>query len=417
MDLSELAVGLGLPREFPEQWAAVSGEAPDATPFFLRDEYFLEAREFCGLDAGVDDALRRTAAQILADQRLTRLAWLAHHALFADFEAPLGPWPSLDHLLGEDAGVFYLLVALGMVGQAREAYVRRGVPADIARDSCREVACFCGNHQVSHGTPGLHARQLAWLRNYAAGRMYRLGRLEYRLEKLGAKLHVFRDRKSGDKLALAGEGQQFGADGRPVAEGGWTASFKAGADAIEGYPINPEGVVVQSLVSLDPRSWEPLLATGDWILDMHIPAGGGLTPEACHDSSRRAFEFFHQLHPELKLPAICCQCSWIFNTQFEEALPNSNLAKFDRELYLYPVLSKGDDGLWFVFCKDYADWSEAPRDSSLRRAMLDVVCSGGKLRSAGMLLFEEELPLFGSSPYRQAWRRLVKEGLSLPTRS
>jgi hypothetical protein len=173
---------------------------------------------------------------------------------------------------------------------------------------------------------------------------------------------------------------------------------------ITGFPITPEGKALKQEISLDATKWKPLLKPGDEIIEMHIPSGGGMSPEKCLDSLRQAFDFFHKMYPESILPAVCCQSSWIFNTQLEEAMPESNLAKFMREIYLFPVASKGKDGLWFVFCKEYEDWSQAPRQTSLQKAMLDVVCSGRKLRSAGMFFFENDLEYYGTGHYRKTWQ-------------
>ena len=96
-----------------------------------------------------------------------------------------------------------------------------------------------------------------------------------------------------------------------------------------------------------------------------------MTLERCGDSMRSAAAFFSRHFPERPCAAIACW-SWIFNTQFEETLsPDSNLVRYQRELYLYPLRSNGKAGLLFMFGEDDVDPTAAPRDTSTQRAMLD----------------------------------------------
>ncbi len=71
-----------------------------------------------------------------------------------------------------------------------------------------------------------------------------------------------------------------------------------------------------------------------------------------------------------------------------------------RELYLFPVRSSGNDGVYFIFGRADGDYRDYPRDNSVRRAMLDVLQPGGRLRCGGMFFLADELALFGQQPYR-----------------
>ena len=71
-----------------------------------------------------------------------------------------------------------------------------------------------------------------------------------------------------------------------------------------------------------------------------------------------------------------------------------------RELYLIPWTSCGTDGFYFLFGRDYDKQETYPRDTSVRRAMLDELESGGSLRTGGMFFLAEHIDLFGQKPYR-----------------
>jgi hypothetical protein len=136
---------------------------------------------------------------------------------------------------------------------------------------------------------------------------------------------------------------------------------------------------------------------------MHIPEGGGMELEACGDSMRRAADFFRVHFPHVSCRAIACS-SWIFNTQFERIpLSSGNLVRFQRELYLFPVPSSGKDGLWFIFLTNEVDPATAPRDTSLRRAVADLLATGERWRGGGMFYLVDDLPRFGTGHYRSSW--------------
>ncbi|MPN01620.1 hypothetical protein SDC9_148830 [bioreactor metagenome] len=96
--------------------------------------------------------------------------------------------------------------------------------------------------------------------------------------------------------------------------------------------------------------------------------------------------------------------SWIYNPDFCEVLPESNLAKFMRELYLSPVPASGQDGLDFVFGKSDRDWSDYPANNSLQRAFHRLRESGKRLKEGGMFIEARGLAAFGTNLYRKEYR-------------
>ena len=93
--------------------------------------------------------------------------------------------------------------------------------------------------------------------------------------------------------------------------------------------------------------------------------------------------------------------SWIYNNDFERELPESNLAKFMREVYLLPFPSCGVEGLQFVFGKADAQWAHYPADNSLRRAFHRIRESGRMLKCGAMFIESRGLNNFGQQIYRR----------------
>jgi hypothetical protein len=181
-------------------------------------------------------------------------------------------------------------------------------------------------------------------------------------------------------------------------------------DTVSGFPVSPEGYAVHRQVTLPLSDWTQVLTKGDLALEMHIPSGGGMTPERCVDSMRSAVAFFARFFPSQPFHAIICS-SWIFNTQLAQLkLSSSNLADFQRELYLFPVRSSGQDGLWFIFLQDTLDLATSPRNTSLQRAIAEFLTAGNKWRGGGMFFLTEHLAFLGTEYYRRCG---VSEGLSI----
>ena len=321
-------------------------------------------------------------------------------------------WPPLEGVLGELAGAFYLLVALAMVPRVRAKHRELGVAEEVTRETCQEIWCFSDNYRRGHdGRVGIPLNQLFWLRLYPAGRLFRVGRFEYKLQPYNGGVEVYRDRETGETIALAPDGMRFNREGYVDGNAGvfdpdaWTATLAVDEEHATGTPFAPMGMAVCRQVRLPLARWERVLGKGEMTLDMHIPAGGGMSPALCGDSMRRATAFFRETFPDKPFRSITC-FSWLFNTQLEQILPpDANLVQYQRELYLFPTPSGGRDGLWFIFLKDDFDPATLPRDTRLRRAVADFLAAGNQWRGGGMFFLTDDLDRFGTQHYRTHWMR------------
>jgi hypothetical protein len=415
MKLAEILVSLQEPDSLEAlrpHWDESAATLGLGVPSFLDPAEFTVSRDYCGFGPEVDPLLEEVASRIARDPALRHLAWHCFRLLWEHEEYhAMGQWPALERTFGERSGLFYLLIAMGMVPRVRAAHQSMGVPDEVTRETCTQVSCFAGNfRRMTGGRLGVTHSTLGWLRHYVAGRLFRLGRLEYMIQPFRGGAEVYRSRETGAVIALAPDGARYNRDGYmgsarglPDSEPGWTATLVRDGDAVTGYPISPCGMAVRREVRLPQPVWECVLKEGDPTLDMHIPAGGGMTLERCGDSMRRAVSFFERFFPDTPCRAIRC-ASWIFNTQFEQiALSSDNLVRYQRELYLYPTPSNGRDGLWFIFLQENLEPAALPRDTSLRRGVADFLLAGHTWRGGGMFFLTEHLEQFGSQYYRSRW--------------
>lgn len=397
---------------FRPYWEDSVASLGDSVPPFLTVDEIRRNLSWSRLAPETEAVLLDAAARIRQEPALVLLAWHCYRLLFEHLDYDkTREWPTLESALRELCGAFYLLVALALVPRVLALHHRMGVPEEITRDTCQQIACFSMNYRrMTDGWVGIPIKQLYWLRHYDAGRLFRVGRFEYMLRPFAAGISVYRHRESGRVMTLAPDGARYnkegyvdGSAGIVDTEHGWTATLTVDNDAVVGYPISPLGYAVKRRTRLEKTAWECVLQKGDTTLDMHIPEGGGMTLERCANSFRRATSFFQQQFPDRPFRSIS-STSWIFNTQLQQIkLTSENLARFQRELYLYPVRSSGQDGLWFIYLREPFDLATVPRETSLQRAVADLMQAGNTWRSGAMFFLTEHLSHFGTQYYWSHW--------------
>jgi hypothetical protein len=389
-------------------WDESMAEYPAGGPGFLQPAEYLTNWQWSGFAGDAPEWLTQTATNIAQNPALARLAWHCYWRVFRSLDetVTMDNWPACQAVLGDRGGVLYLLVAMAMVPLVRQYHQRLSVPEKVTRDTCRQVQCFCQYYERGHwGHPGINRSQLGWLRLYTRQPYFRLGRFEYQLRQYTLDVPVFRHRTTGEVLALAKAGTKFTHEGQVAADefsSVWEATLEHNPAGVTGYPLSPLGRALRQKVTLAAASWNPVLAPGDWGLNMHIPAGGQMTPEACRMSLKQAFQFFPRYWPDRAPRAVWCG-SWIFSTCLENILPaDANIVKFQRELYLCPGRTNPDE-LWFVFQQSPLDLRTAPRDTSLQRAIAGYLDTGQQWRSSWMFLLAADVDRFGSRTYQRRW--------------
>jgi hypothetical protein len=118
-------------------------------------------------------------------------------------------------------------------------------------------------------------------------------------------------------------------------------------------------------------------AAPEWVLSVHIPRSGPLTPQSVDDSFAVATDFFARYFPDYPTRDFTCQ-SWMLDPQVATLLPESNLAAFQRRWHLYADVQPGDpDVFFFVFNqRGPVDVATLPKDTALRRAIAAGLASG-----------------------------------------
>lgn len=294
----------------------------------------LENAFWAGLPEAWESDIAHAARIIHADVPLSRLYSLARYLfLHEDYDAKLFRyWPDPDAAMGRFAPLFYLLLSLDCVGMVRRLHAETAIPEHITRCTCRGIGTKAYDYFFFHGRPGTMKWALWWFRHHIRGELYRVGRLEFMVKQLHESLFL-----EDDKLTCH----------QPESSTSPEAATK---------PAQPaDGIIIP--VDLSP---------GDYVLDIHIPGGGGLTLERVHDSLSDGLDFFDHLHPDKKIKGFE-SVSWIFSPDLEAVFPpEANLIRFRDKAHLFPVQSRKVEGLNFIFgtfSEDPADWPEKPLSS------------------------------------------------------
>ena len=397
-----------------EAWDASARTFPLGPIPFLQHEFVEENARWASLDHEAVAYIQAAAKFIGSDPDFTRLVWHCHHLLFVEGPGKYSPsdWPLLTDLLGEYGGAFYLLVILSGLPAIRRVHADLGIPEKIARDTFRDTLVWAKQYHkigvqkddtfVHPSKPhvwGLGTRAMPWLLGHLYGRLYRVGRLQYRVGPHRQKLLTYRHRSTGVVRLLAEPGLRFRGDGLFDGTAGiedperaWKTELTEESGRVTGTAIHPEGRALRSPVTLDLNSWELVLREGDQILEIHIPEDGPMDFDGCGESLRDVIEFFPRYHPERAFKAIVCT-SWFLDRTYQQLLPErSNIVRFQKECYLFPFRTERTQyGLQRIFGPYSHDLSTAPRDTSMRRAVLDHFSRGGVLVGGGALILPESL--------------------------
>jgi hypothetical protein len=375
---------------------------------------FLDIREIARscADAGLGDAATHTlielAQRIAADADLCVLASAAHHAVYETDADHTDATSRADAALGEQAELLHALLVLDSMRLVRQKQAARGVPSAIsAAVNQRHAVAWLKGAIERRGSVGLVDWAPGWFRRVGSGDLYRLGRLEFAPEAWRYPFRAYANLHTHELIVLAEAGLHVTEDGYLIGAPTWTTTLIETDDAVVGAPISPRGYVLRQPVRLPRTDWRLALGPGDTVLDMHVPGEGALMLDALRDALAQAEPFFDTYYPQRPFVAYTCD-SWLFSPQLEAMLPpESNILRWQREGYLLP----GDDGdeafLLFTFGSRAIDPATAPRDTRLRRAVLDHLARGGLLCCGGYLLLRSDLGRFGSQPYLQTSERAI----------
>jgi len=389
-------------------WDASQACYPASGPDFLTPAWVENACLAIACSTELRQVLLDALPAVRDNGPLCRLAWHLHCRLYPSglLNDTVREWPLLPPGTMGGTDLFFAYLVTAGVPRLAAYYRERGIAAEILRATMADFELWIRDHRTRTGRWGLS--NLRWLTNHLSGNLFQLARLQFQFGASRYPYHAWRHRGTGAVRLLADCGVRFSADGHvagpdpglPVA-----VPYRVTDEAVHGLPIDPRGYALPETVALPRRDWAGILDPGDPVFNLHIPAGRPMDCDECGESFRQANRFFPAHFPAFQAKAYVCG-SWLLDPQLEMALkPESNLVRFLKEVYLFPLPgATGRQIFERVFGQAEVDPATAPRDTSLRRAVLAHVERGGVWRSGGCVLFPEEVAGWGRQVYRAMWQ-------------
>ncbi len=359
--------------------AAVEAEYSTQGVFFLEADFLTRLQAKCNAFPRSLPLLLREAQTVLRDREAARYALfvcraMEQRALFLR-HLPAIDFPPEYPLMG-------LLCFAPAIEKIWEEVTAKGLPADVVEQSVQQFEVCVFLQEERTGLLGMGKRYFDHMQGYVDGKMLNVGRLRFERSE-NREVYLLQSKKDGKRVLFLANGAMNGAglyaDTPPLTGTAFAAYFTETEVTFVGTPVDATGRVQAMPVTLPKDEYEVVLAPGDAVLGVHIPAWGAFNREVCAESYARAQEIFARLYPETRYKAFRCH-SWMLAPELAGILkPGSNLLAFQEPYLCYPAHSKGEDVFVFVFGKRPDDLHDLPEDTSLRRALKARYLAGGYL--------------------------------------
>ena len=384
----EEALGvLPLPEEFRKICEDAQSEYGKEGVFFLEEEYLVNAQKQANVCPRTLDETLAAAKIIKGDKIASEYALFICRAM-ENRELFIKHLKSID--FPEKYPFFAFLCLIPAAVKTWEFLIAKGLPEDIVNATVGqyEECLFVYRERFDH--LGMNSRYFNHLQGYVDNKFLNIGRLRFEIMK-NEELYVLENMADGKQTVFLREGKMR-ADGLvvtapPVCEdGSFDTGFVQTDDCYIGNPIGKNGRCKREAVVLDKNEYIIRLRPDDDCLSVHIPSQGALTVEACKDSYERAISVFGKYYPELDVKAFHCH-SWMMAPELKDILnPESKLLAFQKPYMKFPVETKGDDVLNFVFKLKFKTYEDLAEDTSLQRSLKKMYLSGQYLYEYGGIM-------------------------------
>jgi hypothetical protein len=305
-------------------------------------------------------------------------------------------WNRIREIMGQHYGMYPIVLLLSGLEDLVAYYKEKGISEEILVDTLSDLNIWIATYNKNYGVWGLE--EFFWLINHFRGKLFRLGRLQFLIRTFPEDLRVYRNKSNKSIVVLAEDGINYRKDGQRDGtnkmlhtEGMWTSKLVIGEGFIEGNQIMPKGYAVSELTRLKLEDWELVLSNKDLVLDMHMPEGSKLEHELCGKAIERAISFYGKYFPEINYAAFTCM-SWLLSQPVELMLPaDSNIIRYKREFFLFPMLSDDHEFHRRVFGKRITDLEKAPQNTSFQRALREHLMSGKEVYEGGGFILREDM--------------------------
>ena len=402
LELKDYLSALGR-ESMPERWAAeyprVMAEYEKYGNPYVKAEYYEYLNKKYGMLEGMLEVYCG-AAQAVAENEI-----LSHTLLLiarmnedrAAFKKEYKSFPLPRPKEGEPSLPYDMLPALALASMADYCYENlksRDIPKEHI-DRLMKTPEGNVRSKVNNGLPPRHDL-FDWDQHAIDGQLFTLGRLQIHVgDTFGGYVSVFENSK-GERIPLADYGLKFDKTGFGLGalyhedeEDSFVGIVEEDEKCYTGYPYTEMGTVKREKISLDKNEWKKIFCRDDYVIKLHIPSGGGLTPEAVDASLMAGREFVKKYFPDFKYKGYSCY-SWLCDPTLSELVgENANIAKFSKRFQPLTVPSNGRAVFRFVYKNANIEIDDIPEDTTLSRALKARYKNGGAVYDFRGYFFED----------------------------
>ena len=392
-NLSTLMNKVGCTK-WPQRWEGLFDEVEadfraNGT-IFTDPEYYQDLHDRLGILNKHLDLYKKAATEIGKDQDLSLFLALLCRAL-QDREYHSSDVKSFVAPVSDDNNpnfAYDMHTALALASEADMCFKvlkERNIPEEHFNRIMNAPEGGIDYYQARFGRPGYNL--IGWNQLNIDCCLYNTGRLQIQIDRgFHGNAQVFVD-ENGAQMVLAHDitvhssGRVLGSKYCEDSEGSRLCAVLETADSYIGYPINESGLVEKFAVALPKAQWKRVLKKDDRIVALHIPAGGGLTPDLVDDAINKAKEFLATYYPDYEYKAFTCG-SWLLDRQLVDILgEETNISKFCKRFRPIPLHSRGEAVFNFVFHKPNMNFEmkDLPENTTLERKLKQHFLNGGAI--------------------------------------
>ncbi len=393
--INDLMASFGCTR-WPERWAELYDSVMDvfdAQGCIYSDPAFYDrlGEQYNVLKTYRDD-YKQAAAEVGKNENLSRLLLLLC-TVVQDRPHALTELPAFSMPVAPDGGraiQYDMLPALMMCAAYDHTYellTSRKLPQKhIAYGMNRFDPMISTFKARYNNAPG--AKDWIWYHRTAVDALlYQVGRLEVEVGMTFTdRAIVFEDTQcAGRTVAMATgglyhrSGHMLGSKNYEDEAGAFEAKIEEDTDSWTGYIFDKNGLLSSQKTALEKSRWAKCIEPGDPVIALHIPPGGGMTPEKVDAAFAEAVAFLAEYFPEFQYKGFRCM-SWILDPKLIDLLgEDSNMAQFIKRFDLMCLKSAGRDALNYVFLHPdpaTAVIEDLPEETSLQRKLKALYLSG-----------------------------------------
>ena len=360
--------------------------AMDLRLYLESDEALERDALFCGIDARSRAQLHLAAREILASASdFTALAEIdAAITRPGNDDWDSAPWRGYPRHDGVGTAFLLVFPILHHVADMRAFYAAHGIPEDYLRNLMEDLPRWIGTYaDRTRGRAGF--AEVAWLREHVSGRLFQIGRLQFQPSTWHAPWTLLRNARgefalvshAGDKIARNGQfASCLGVDATDARD----VVYEERSEGVFGHRALADGTLALEPELFPASDWARHIAPGDPTINIHIPSGSPLDPEACRASVRDAQRFFKTYLPDWPIAragAMVC-ATWLLYPDFQKILPpDSNILGFQKLFRLFP-LHRMDDHQFYerVFVPDGRAVTRDKLRTRLQFALFNHIAAG-----------------------------------------